>query len=620
MKTTATPTQHGRSNRSRKRGSAIIMVMILGFALVIILASQLDRGVTSKRLGIANSLHHEARNAAEALAEYGCADLVKRFETRTTFPKDELKNNPIVVPDTAATFYSDSNIDLNGSEIKGGQIENGYWIYLDSKDPRWEFDPMKGKRVFVRDVHIYAKAKASSTKLGTSNFAHVRQTLQVRDSPLFSNAIFYNVDLELHPGPVMNIYGPVHTNQDAWLQAVDKIFFHELVTASGKILHGNPRQPSNIHEQRGQVNFKNGENKWVNMRLSGSGANHADWLDHRHTNWRTRSSQTWDGNVQDSAHNVPVYNAAGIENHVPDNPATAAVELENHAYTVIEPLLPKNHVDRKSDSVRNQKMHAKAGLILRVELDSTTTTGFRIRAYKWARVNNSVPVNHQNPFDGNLALNAQGDPYLIEVQLPSKALFPSLAGDIVGAENSSLTGVDNTTGIAEPAAYEASTTVTKGLYDHRQDMEISTVTLDVGMLRKVLDDRANPSGTNLGETYWMDPATSLVTYNPKTDWNGVLYIEFPMELNSGGRADNIVRASPSITRTTVIGQENDLTKPIYIRWATAWEITNWMVQLTKSILVPSQRVVGPENSNTNSPDTNKRTSPRPAHGTSPFKC
>ena len=237
--------------KNRKKGSAIILVMMLGFALILILISQLDRGVNSRKLNIANTLFHEARNAAESWTEYGCADVVHRFESKTSFPITELIDNPINVPDTAASFYTGSNLDLTQTEVKGGQIDPGYWIYLDENDPRWEFDPLKGKRIFVRDVEIYAKATAKSTKLnGKETVAYVRQTLQVRDNPLFSNAIFYNLDLELNPGPNMDVYGTVHTNKDIWVGVNDGHYlkFHEPISATGRVYHGDKEdQNSNPH-------------------------------------------------------------------------------------------------------------------------------------------------------------------------------------------------------------------------------------------------------------------------------------------------------------------------------------------------------------------------------------
>lgn len=549
-------------SNSKKRGSAIVMVLILSTALLLILASQLDRGVNNRRINVANTLHHEARNAAESWAEYGCADVVERFETKTSFSRTELKDTPIAVPSSATSFYSGSNLDLTQTEVKGGQIENGYWVYLDEDDPRWEFDPLKGKRIFVRDVEIYAKATAKSDKLdGKESVAYVRQTLQVRDNPLFSNAIFYNLDLELNPGPNMDIYGTVHTNRDLWVGCNDVSYlkFHQPISATGRIYHGDKEmQKYNPHVPwgggvKGQVYMLNGENSWKPMRLGGSGDNDEDWLDSKHENWRTLSSQTWDGNVQDEFHNVPSYNAAGIRDHVPDDPNTYADELENHAYAIIEPILPSTHADSKSEAVRNQKMMAKAGLIFKVEFDSTTETGLRVRAYKWKRANSHIPVNLQQPFDGNLVLDGNGDPILEEIMIPDRYTSGYLSSDLIGAANPSISEVNNYadhSGVPQVEEYlYSSGDVERGLYDHRQDLAMSLVTLDVGVLRQIVDDHANPSSVNLAEEYFED-SSGTITYRPKNDWNGVVYIQFPLDSDSGGATDKIVRASPTVQLPT----------------------------------------------------------------------
>lgn len=562
--------------KSKKRGSAIVMVMILGTALLLILVSQLDRGVTTRRLNMANTLYHEARNAAESWAEYGCADVVERFETKTSFSKNELKDTPIEVPDSASTFYSGSNLDLTSTEVKGGQIDNGYWIYLDEDDPRWEFDPLKGKRIFVRDVEIYAKATAKSAKLdGKESVAYVRQTLQVRDNPLFSNAIFYNLDLELNPGPNMDVYGTVHTNRDLWVGCNDVSYlkFHQPISATGRIYHGDKEmQKYNPHVPwgggvKGQVYMLNAENSWKAMRLGGSGDNDEDWLDSKNPNWRTLASQTWDGNVQDEFHNVPSYNAAGIRDHVPDDPNTYTDELENHAYAIIEPMLPATHADAKTLAVRNQKMMAKAGLIFKVELDSSTETGIRVRAYKWKKVNTNIPVNLQEPFDGNLALDGNGDPILVEIELPDRTTSSYLSKDLIGAANSSISEVDNYTdhsGIPQVEKYEYSSgQVKRGLYDHRQDIAMSLVTLDISVLRQIVDDHANPDALNLGEEYYQDAAGD-VTYVPKNDWNGVVYIQFPLESSSGGATDKIVRADPTLSATVTTTQTTTQDNYVYV--------------------------------------------------------
>lgn len=579
----------------RKKGSAIVMVMILSIALLVILSSQLNRGVTSKKLNLSNAIMYEAKNAAESYAEYGCADVATRFRTKTSFPRNELKNNPIYVPSSSTSFYSGSNMDLNKTEVKGGQIEDGYWIYLDEDDPRWEFDPLKGKRIFVRDIQIYAKATAKTQQLNNrESVAYVQQTLQVRDSPLFSNAIFYNLDLELNPGPNMDVYGTVHTNKDIWVGVNNGSYlkFHEPVSATGKFYHGDKEdQNSNPHRSglRGDVYIADAGDTFQPVKLGGTGANDNDWLDSKHANWRELSSQTWDGNVQDQSHNVPSYNAAGIADHVPDDPNTYTSELQNHAYAIIEPILHSSHPDVKDAAVRNQKMMAKAGLIFRVEKDTTTDTGFRVRAYKWARQNSSVPVNTLEPFDGNLTVDAQGNPTLVEIQIPDPAIAGvSVSHPLIGAANPNITRVDNTgftDNIPQPEFYEedGSGKVDRGLYDHRQDIEMSLVTLDVEVLRQIVDDNANPVGTNLGDEYWKDPDTNSITYSPTTDWNGVVYIEFPLEDDSGGAADKIVRAKREdegqVTGSNYVDVGNyngDYAwSSSYGRYVSRWERPDW---------------------------------------------
>ncbi len=517
-----------------KRGSTIAAVMILSIALILILASQLNRGVNERQLIILNKLIHETRNAAESYAEYGHADLIRRFVSRTTFPMNELKTNPITVPSSSSSFYSTSNIDLTRTEVKGGIIPDGYWLYLNPTDPRWEFDPLKGKKVFVREIEVFSKATGIAAELNNKEVtSYVSQVLQVRDSPLFSNAMFYNMDFEIHPGPTMSVTGPVHSNKDAWLMAVDGLTFYDTFSAAGNIRHGSKQyQYTGAELYTGPVKFLNDEGSTVSMKQG------SNWVDSLDSNWRTQSSQLWDGNVQDSAHNVPVLNPIGIHDYVHDNPATNADESENYAYALIEPLLPTSHVDVKSDGVRNEKFAAKAGLIFKVTVDSSTSSGYRVSAYKYDRINDNVPVNPLNPFDGNIALDSSGNPVLIEVELPD---------GVIGASNYNINDIE-TDGEAEIYEYSGGY-VTAGLYDHRQDKEISLISIDIAELRKAVDDNANSSGTDLGATYWAD-SSGDATYDPTKDWNGVIYVEFPIEANAGSRVDDIVKGDLTNTITT----------------------------------------------------------------------
>ncbi|HMG05492.1 MAG TPA: hypothetical protein VK581_08525 [Chthoniobacterales bacterium] len=81
----------------------------------------------------------------------------------------------------------------------------------------------------------FYKAEASTTTPSTnvSISQGVRRSLQLTFVPLFQAAVFYEDDLEIHPGPPMTITGLVHTNKDLEVLAYDKLRFMDDVSYSG---------------------------------------------------------------------------------------------------------------------------------------------------------------------------------------------------------------------------------------------------------------------------------------------------------------------------------------------------------------------------------------------------
>ena len=113
------------------------------------------------------------------------------------------------------------------------------------------------------------------------------------------------------------------------------------------------------------------------------------------------------------AHQVTTLNPLGIDDYVPDDPYTVAVnEKENHAYSIIEPVLPTAHPDYKGESARKQKFAYKAGLIFEI---TGKTAADPIRAYRWKRQNNNDP---RSPPE----LDANGDPVRIYMKVPQDTI------------------------------------------------------------------------------------------------------------------------------------------------------------------------------------------------------
>jgi len=79
-------------------------------------------------------------------------------------------------------------------------------------------------RPFRFDVKIIAKATvlAPTGGAGGNQTCYMNETLSARASPLFSRAIFYNMDLGFAPVPTMNILGATHTNGNLYCQEAEQ--------------------------------------------------------------------------------------------------------------------------------------------------------------------------------------------------------------------------------------------------------------------------------------------------------------------------------------------------------------------------------------------------------------
>lgn len=501
------------------RGSALVAVIMIAAVVGLIVASIIEGTVTEMKINNRFVTRIKAKTAAETAIEYGTSDLSARFERRSSFPVNELDagNNPLTMPADINVFYDGTDVMWSQMAIDGGVIPPGEWIYFDPSDPANEFDPMRGRRAYVREIVVLGKGAARASN-GDVISAYATELFQVRDAPLFANAIFYNADLEINPGVAMNIYGPVHTNGDLYVGAKSSasLIFHDKVTATGVIDHGEIRH----------VHISNGSNVWFpsstdpeilrNMRYNNS------ILDSYYPDFDEIASERWNGYVQDGSMGVGPQNVVAFDNYEPDDYSTSTNEKENTGYALIEPLLPTGSADRKGDALRAQKMAYKAGLILKVvsdpSLSASNSNYLKIKAYKYERTNSSNPLS-------NLVLDTDGNPNLIDVTLPSNIIGdPSSDFKDVGSNR-----IEKYSKTGNGSSYR----VTGGLYDHREDKEMSTFALDVGKLKQYIDAKNNGSSGFDG------------TYDVDSEWNGIVYVEFPTSTSRNGTTGEFYYGSSS---------------------------------------------------------------------------
>ena len=354
-----------------ERGSALITVAILSSAIVLLLGSLINYSLSERRLNTRHAARIEARNAAEALVEYGASQIRQKYETRATFTLNPNGTDALRMPPTdwwagskAITTASDltqasyppvssTNLELIGGTEVAVSTGNSSQYYVDPNDENNADDPLKGKWVNRRDVSVIGRATVIPASGGPPITAYVSQRISVRGAPLFAHAIFYNMDLEIFNGPAMTISGPVHTNGNLYVYPDAQLNFRGNVSVAGNIYKagkpGDLADGSSAAGRNGTINFLNRAGNLVNLfgidAVSGAGASF--WRDSTggtgtsgtsYANFAANASQVWSGYLQTSDHNIQNYTPSAIGKYIEDpTPSNGIDNSVNSSRAIIEP-------------------------------------------------------------------------------------------------------------------------------------------------------------------------------------------------------------------------------------------------------------------------------------------
>lgn len=586
-----------RHDTPSRSGSAILTVVIVAAVSSVIIASILRWGGTETRINEDHFMRLEARNAAESLIEIGVSQLKERWDTQTSFTDTELApgNSPLVIPSAVTNFLTDqySQVDNASLELIGGVVpESLRRVYLHPDDPINQFDPHKGKRVLVRDVEVYAKATANRTTYDPVE-ACAQITFQLRDAPLFSHAIFYNMDLEFHPGPTMDIGGPVHANGDIYAVAKSNLYFHGILTTSQRFIVGMKRAPDDWSSLSGEssqagdyVKIKDINDNWSHPYKGTGPKNHGDsyWdsrssytedadgnVDHNDfagtdfTSWREFSTNRWAGNLQTGTHGTPSLNPPGFRDYVGDDPSTATLGDDlNYAYAIIEPNLPVTSSHHKRAGEK-EKFAYKAGMIIRVydetasgsaptdasgnaidnaiQLKDTdgNSTDIWVSIHKLARANppgtnpNNIPQSKMPPITTSAQVQKRDKHgnlmYEADGTTPVMETIEEVSEQPVYVDASVANDIFKAHLYSEDSDNDPETS----FYDERRNMGLDLVQMDTGEFKNLVEDGNNANGHFLA-----NPTTGSNSYLPEQDYNGIVYVEFPTDTARTVGPDNII--------------------------------------------------------------------------------
>lgn len=225
----------------RNQGYALMFTVILVGVSLLVLGATLRLTTGECRVTARHNTYSSCVAAAEAATERVIAQIERDFHYQSL--STDLRTYAALVPDQSgwSTQYQFSdavgNSDQTGVTSGGSTMATNQpaWTGLNSAYP--------GLYGIVMPYEITARATALN-KLDQVSAA-VSQDIQLALIPVFQYAIFYNMDLEINPGPDMTITGKVHSNANLYTAPGAALSYMSDVTSVGKIIRRrHPDDPS----------------------------------------------------------------------------------------------------------------------------------------------------------------------------------------------------------------------------------------------------------------------------------------------------------------------------------------------------------------------------------------
>ncbi|HEV8485038.1 MAG TPA: hypothetical protein VGV87_15960 [Blastocatellia bacterium] len=205
--------------RPDQRGTATLTAVLILGLLAVFTAATLSR-VTTEALVMGNDYSNtQAFYAAQASLELMSRNFNKIFDVQLRPSAADLDRIKTTTPTiTAFRFVQDIRQDAASSTKP---IEDGPFSGLMSLRTPWD----------LQAVATYANGAQ----------AQLTRTFYNHQIPIFQFGIFYNDDMELHPGPNFNFGGRVHSNGNLFMMCGSNLYFRSRVTAVGEVITDTSR-------------------------------------------------------------------------------------------------------------------------------------------------------------------------------------------------------------------------------------------------------------------------------------------------------------------------------------------------------------------------------------------
>ena len=231
---------------SEQRGSAIviallIMVLLLGFVALAVSRTSNETVATSN-----DAAESRAFEAAQASLEVMTRNFDKIFEVKLNPDTADLNNiksqNP---PGFTANYDFEQNI-IPTQTPQQTILESGDYEGLLATQDEWQ-------------LTTTAEDKTNGVQVA------LRRRFYNNRIPIFQFGIFYDDDLEFHPGPRFDFGGRVHSNGNIFLMAQTGLYFSSKVDATKQIVTDVARNSAPWTDWDDNVFIKNASGSYVKL-------------------------------------------------------------------------------------------------------------------------------------------------------------------------------------------------------------------------------------------------------------------------------------------------------------------------------------------------------------------
>ncbi|MBX7054828.1 MAG: pilus assembly PilX N-terminal domain-containing protein [Pyrinomonadaceae bacterium] len=200
-----------------QRGSAMVIALMVMLLLMGFVALAISR-TNSETIASANDeAETKAFEAANASLEVLTRNFNKIFETKLTIAPSDVTRIQAQYPPGFDTAYTFNQTVTQTQATRDVVLTGEFFQGLNARRDEWQLDSVATDN--ANGVQVALRRKFLNNRI-----------------PVFQFGIFYDDDLEFHPGPRFDFGGRVHSNGSIFLAASTGLYFSSKVSAANNIM------------------------------------------------------------------------------------------------------------------------------------------------------------------------------------------------------------------------------------------------------------------------------------------------------------------------------------------------------------------------------------------------